>query len=167
MATFKPLKPIDESFFRTANLIATATMEANCPPERLMDTLAGDVVWTQWAPALKKVEWTSPKPYGPGAKRTVHLAGGQAVKENFFIWKPNEQVAFYVEEATLSGIESFAENYEITVFNNGRSTRLKWTVAIQVTGIGTLFTPVSRFFMELTFRRWLQKYKQILEGTAA
>ena len=73
-----------------------------------METLAGDVVWTQWAPALKKVEWTSPKPYGQGAKRTVHLAGGQAVKENFFIWKDKEQVAFYVEEGTISVIESFA-----------------------------------------------------------
>lgn len=166
MADFKLLKPITSSFFNTANLIASASMEANCPPERLMETLAGDVVWTQWAPALKKVEWTSPKPYGQGAKRTVHLVGGQAVKENFFIWKPNEQVAFYVEEATLPGIDSFAENYEITVLNNGQTTRLVWTVAIQVTGIGALFIPVSRFFMVLTFKRWLQKYKQILESMA-
>lgn len=163
MATFKPLKPIDESFFRTANLIATASMEARCPPERLMETLAGDVVWTQWAPALKKVEWTSPKPYGQGSKRTVHLQGGQAVKENFFIWKPNQQVAFYVEEATISGIDSFAENYEITVLDNGQTTRLKWTVALQVTGIGALFIPVSRCFMEFAFKRWLQNYKRILE----
>lgn len=164
MAEFKPLKAIDESFFRNANLIATASMEANCPPERLMETLAGDVVWTQWAPALKKVEWTSPKPYGQGSKRTVHLAGGQAVKENFFIWKDKERVAFYVEEATISGIESFAENYDITVLNNGQTTRLVWTVAIQVTGIGALFIPVSRFFMELFFKRWLQNYRKILES---
>jgi len=163
MAAFKPLKPITESFFKTANLRASASMEANCSPERLMETLAGDVVWTQWAPALKKVEWTSPKPYGQGAKRTVHLLGGQAVKENFFIWKENEQVAFYVEEGTMPGIESFAENYEITVLNNGQTTRLVWTVAIQVIGIGALFAPVSRFFMELTFKRWLQNYKRILE----
>ena len=163
MAAFKPLKPITEAFFKTANLRASASMEANCPPERLMETLAGDVVWTQWAPALKKVEWTSPKPYGQGATRTVHLLGGQAVKENFFIWKDKEQVAFYVEEGTMPGIESFAENYEITVLNNGQTTRLVWTVAIQVTGIGALFAPVSCFFMELTFKRWLQNYKRILE----
>ena len=71
MLNFKPLKPITEEFFKTANLRATAVMEANCSAEKLMETLAGDVIWTQWAPALKKVEWTSPKPYGPGAKRTV------------------------------------------------------------------------------------------------
>jgi hypothetical protein len=163
MAQFRPLKAVDESFFRTANLRAVASMEANCTPEKLMETLAGDVVWTQWAPALKKVEWTSPKPYGQGSKRTVHLAGGQAVKENFFIWKDKERVAFYVEEATISGIESFGENYEITVLNNGQTTRLVWTVAIQVTGVGALMIPFSRACMEFVFRRWLQNYKRILE----
>ena len=81
MSTFKPLKPVTEEFFKTANLRAIAVMEADCTPEKLMETLAGDVVWTQWAPALKKVEWTSPKPYGQSTKRTVHLAGGQAVRD--------------------------------------------------------------------------------------
>ncbi|HQQ63669.1 MAG TPA: SRPBCC family protein [Pseudomonadales bacterium] len=164
MLNFKPLKPITEAFFKTANLRATAVMEANCTPERLMETLAGDTVWTEWAPMLKKVEWTSPKPYGPGAKRTVYLAGGQAVKENFFIWEPNRHVAFYVEEGTMSGMDSFAENYEIDVLDNGKAVRLTWTVAIQVTGAGVLFIPVSRFFMELTFKRWLKTYKRILES---
>lgn len=164
MLNFKPLKPITEEFFKTANLRATAVMEANCSADKLMETLAGDVIWTQWAPALKKVEWTSAKPYGPGAKRTVHLAGGQAVKENFFIWKDKEQVAFYVEEGTMPGLESFAENYVIEVINDGRTVRMTWTVAIQVTGIGALFIPVSRFFMEFTFRRWLATYKRILES---
>ncbi len=164
MSTFKPLKPVTEEFFKTANLRAIAVMEADCTPEKLMETLAGDVVWTQWAPALKKVEWTSPKPYGQGAKRTVHLAGGQAVKENFFIWKDKEQVAFYVEEGTISGIESFAENYIIEQINGSRTVRMTWTVAIQVTGIGALFIPVSRFFMEMFFKRWLGNYKRILES---
>ena len=88
------------------------------------------------------------------------------VKENFFIWKPNQQVAFYVEEGTIPGIEAFAENYTISVHNNGQSTHLTWTVAIQVTGIGALFIPVSRFFMNFFFKRWLQNYKRILENMA-
>ena len=164
MLNFKPLKPITEEFFKTANLRATAVMDANCSAEKLMETLAGDVIWTQWAPALKKVEWTSSKPYGQGAKRTVYLAGNQAVKENFFIWKDKEQLAFYVEEGTMPGIESFAENYVIESINDGHAVRLTWTVAIQVIGIGALCIPVSRFFMEFTFRRWLANYKRILES---
>ena len=164
MLNFKPLKPITEEFFKTANLRATAVMDANCSAEKLMETLAGDVIWTQWAPALKKVEWTSSKPYGQGAKRTVYLAGNQAVKENFFIWKDKEQLAFYVEEGTMPGIESFAENYVIESINDGHAVRLTWTVAIQVIGIGALCIPVSLFFMEFTFRRWLANYKRILES---
>ena len=86
------------------------------------------------------------------------------MKENFFIWKDKEQVAFYVEEGTISGIDSFAENYTIEVINGGRTVRMTWTVAIQVTGIGALFIPVSRFFMEFFFKRWLTNYKRILES---
>ncbi|HQQ74868.1 MAG TPA: hypothetical protein PK031_06920, partial [Pseudomonadales bacterium] len=69
-----------------------------------------------------------------------------------------------VEEGTMPGLESFAENYVIEVINDGRAVRMTWTVAIQVTGIGALFIPVSRFFMEFTFRRWLATYKRILES---
>jgi hypothetical protein len=52
------------------------------------------------------------------------------------------------------------------VHNTGQSTHLTWTVAIQVTGIGALFIPVSRFFMNFFFKRWLQNYKRILENMA-
>lgn len=160
---FHPLRPFDESFFKTANLRVSVPMVAQCKPEQLMATLAADTIWTEWAPMLKKVEWTSPKPYAQGATRTVYLAGNQAVKEVFFIWKENEQVAFYVEEATINGINAFGENYEISVLPDGR-TQLIWTVAIDVTGIGKLFIPVSAFFMRLIFKRWLKKYQALLEA---
>ena len=163
MQTFKPLKPVGLDFFKTANLRVTTSFEAHCTPARLMETLSGDTVWTEWAPALKKVEWTCARPYGAGATRTVHLAGGQAVKENFFHWEEGKHIAFYVVEATIDGIESFAENYEIETRDNGTKTRLTWTVAIQVTGIGALFIPVSRFFMTVFFKRWMNNYKQLLE----
>lgn len=157
---FHPLRPFDESFFTTANLRVSVPMVAKCSPEQLMATLAADSIWTEWAPMLKRVEWTSER--GLNATRTVYLAGNQAVKEVFFIWKENQQVAFYVDEATINGIEAFGENYEISVLPDGR-TQLIWTVAIEVSGIGKLFIPVSRFFMTLTFKRWLKKYAQLLE----
>lgn len=157
---FHPLRPFDESFFKTANLRVSVPMVAKCSPEQLMATLAADSIWTEWAPMLKRVEWTSER--GLNATRTVYLAGNQAVKEVFFIWKENQQVAFYVDEATINGIEAFGENYEISVLPDGR-TQLIWTVAIEVSGIGKLFIPVSRFFMRLTFKRWLKKYAQLLE----
>ena len=163
MQIFKPLRPVGLNFFETANLRVTTHFEANCSRERLMETLRGDTVWTQWAPALKKVEWTCARPFGQGATRTVHLAGGQAVKENFFHWEEGKHIAFYVVEATIDGIESFAENYLIEACADGKKTRLTWTVAIQVTGVGALFIPVSRFFMTFFFKRWMNNYKQLLE----
>ncbi len=162
MKPFKPLKPVSLDFFNEANLCVTTVMEARCTPQRLMETLEGDEVWTQWAPSLKKVEWTCEKPYGEGSTRTVYLAGDQAVKEVFFHWQANRRIAFYVEEGTLSGIDAFAEDYQIE--SDGEITRLSWTVALQISGIGKLFLPLSRFFMGMMFRRWLKTYKQLLEA---
>ncbi len=164
MYNFKAMKPVTLDFFNNANLRVSTVMEANCTAQRLMETLAGDEIWTQWASALKKVEWTCKKPYKQGATRTVHLAGNQAVKENFFVWEDNKRIAFYVEEGTLSGIDSFAEDYIIEEFNDGNSTRLTWTVALQISGVGKYFMPLSRFFMGMLFKRWLKNYKKILES---
>ncbi|MEZ5493976.1 MAG: hypothetical protein R3E61_05150 [Pseudomonadales bacterium] len=39
-------------------------------------------------------------------------------------------------------------------------------IACKIGGIGALFIPVSRFFMNFFFKRWLQNYKRILENMA-
>lgn len=162
MLKFKPMKPVSLDFFSTANLRVTTVMDAKCSPERLMETLAGDSIWTEWATALTKVEWTCEKPYKQGSTRTVYMSGNQAVKENFFIWEDNKRVAFYVDESTMNGVESFAEDYIIEKTADG--TKLTWTVALQMAGIAVLFIPLSRIFMGLMFKRWLKNYKKILES---
>ncbi len=162
MKNFEVLKPVTLDFFNTANLRVTTVMDAKCSVERLMETLSGDTVWTEWAPAISKVEWTCDKPFKQGATRTVYLAGGNAVKENFFVWEEGEHIAFYVEESTMSGMVSFGEDYIIEKTADG--IRLTWTVAIQLTGIGAFFIPASRMVMGMMFKRWLKKYKKILES---
>lgn len=163
--TFHPYQPVNLDFFNTANLRVTSVIEARCPSERIMETLRGDVVWTQWAPALKKVEWTSPKPYGQGSTRTVYLAGNQAVRELFFHWDENHRAAFYVVEGTLPGMQSFAEDYRIEPVN-ADVMRLTWTVAIELTGLQKYLAPVSAFFMKRVLQIWLDNYKVILEQGA-
>ncbi len=163
MYKFKPMKPVTPDFFNTANLIVTTVMEANCGPEKFMETLSGDTVWTEWAPSLKAVEWTSEKPFAKGATRTVYLVGNHAVKEDFFIWEENKRIAFYVVESTMNGVESFAEDYVLDELGNNR-TRLTWTVAMQLTGIGKFFTPFARIGMSFVFSRWLNSYRKILES---
>ena len=161
---FHPLKPVGLDFFNSANLSITSTIEAKCTPEHLMKTIRGSEIWTQWAFAITKVDWTCEKPYGLNSTRTVSMLGGLTVKEVFFHWQENKHVAFYVNEANIPCMESFAENYLIDNLGNG-ITRLTWTVSMQMTGIFKIFAPVSQFFTGLVLQSWLNKYKKILEQT--
>ena len=42
--------------------------------------------WPYWAVGIKKVEWTSPKPFRVGTTRTVTFADGTEVYERFIAW---------------------------------------------------------------------------------
>ncbi|MGD8318718.1 MAG: SRPBCC family protein [Myxococcales bacterium] len=166
MTEFNKLEPIGLDFFDRAPLRVETTMTARCAPEDLMETLRGDTVWTEWASALKKVEWTSPKPYGQNATRDVTLAGGMVVREIFFHWKENERVAFYVAESTIPKLDVFAEDYRIERIDDDH-TKLTWVVAIRNRGFMTVFNPVMPYLLKLIFKGWLKSYKKILEARAA
>lgn len=160
------LKPIGLDFFENAPLLVRSTMVAKCAPEDLMETLRGDTVWSEWAPALKKVVWTSKKPYAKNSTREVSLAGGMMVRENFFHWDENERVAFYVTESNIPGLEAFAEDYLIERLGPNE-TRLTWTVAITNSGFMSYLNPVTAKIMKLVFRGWLKRYSEILEARAS
>jgi hypothetical protein len=166
MTEFNKLKPIGLDFFDRAPLRVETHMTARCSPEDFMETIRGDSVWTEWAPALKKVEWTSPKPYEQNATRDVTLAGGMVVREIFFHWKENERVAFYVTESNIPNLDVFAEDYRIERLSDDE-TKLTWVVAIQNRGFMTVFNPVMPYLLKLVFRGWLKSYKKILEARAA
>ncbi len=160
---FRPLKPVNLNFFKTANLSVTSVIEAKCTQELLMETIRGTTIWTEWAFAITNVDWTCKKPYGLNSTRTVSMLGGLTVKELFFHWQENQHVAFYVTESNIPCMESFAEDYLIEDLGNG-ITRLTWTVAMQMTGIFRIFAPVSKFFTGIVLQSWLNKYKKLLEA---
>ena len=164
MATFYPYKPVDLNTITTVNFRAKQSIDINCTPEKIMAALSGDSIWTEWVGPLTKVEWQGEKPYGQGSRRTVHLKGGQTVKEYFFHWQENKRIAFYVEEGTLEGVEVFAEDYQITEISS-QQTRLTWTIGLQLGGFAGVIAPINAFFAKIAMKQWLKKLKKIIENT--
>lgn len=162
MFKLKPFNAVDASFFTTANFRVTTSIVAKCTPEQVFTTIRGDKVWTKWAPVIKQVDWTCTEPYGLNSTRTVHLTGGLMVKEIFFRWQENERASFYVTEGSTPNTRAFAEDYLVERVDE-QHTRLTWTVALQMTGISGLFTPISNLIMKPVFQSWLNRYKAILE----
>jgi carbon monoxide dehydrogenase subunit G len=170
MTNYHPFEPVGLEVFSAtdsqANFQITQQVDIQCTPEQLMEALSGDTIWTKWVAPLEKVNWESEKPFGQCARRTVHLKGGQVIREYFFHWVDNERIAFYVEEGTLKGVTIFAEDYRLSDAGAGQ-TRLTWTVALKLGGVGGLLAPLSRFFARRAMKGWLNKLKAIVESGAA
>jgi ribosome-associated toxin RatA of RatAB toxin-antitoxin module len=125
-----PCRDVDLSFFAGAPERFVLEVELPCTPRRLFDILEDPASWPQWAPGIRRVEWTTPKPHGVGATRTVDLVGGMSITEHFILWEQDRTLAFYVSEATQPVWWSFAERYQIEPVGHGRC-RLTWTVAYE------------------------------------
>ena len=82
------------------------------PPEVVWAALLDGPAWAEWLDGITGVDWTSPKPFGIGTTRTVHLKGGQRVEEFFFAWDEGRRMAFYFDRSTLP-IKAAVEDYRV------------------------------------------------------
>ena len=67
-------RPVDASFLDTAPMRFKNVVELNASPAKVFAIFEDGESWPQWFRAIRKVAWTSSKPYGVGTTRTVWLA---------------------------------------------------------------------------------------------
>ena len=63
-------RKVGPSFFASAPARFEATVEVEATPQKIFEVFEDAHAWTVWALPIKKVEWTSPKPFGVGTTRT-------------------------------------------------------------------------------------------------
>ncbi len=78
-----PLEPAAEDLLHRAQAHSVAEREIPVPAEHLFEALEEGATWCKFFPVIRKVEWTSPKPYGEGTTRTVTVVGGVRLDEVF------------------------------------------------------------------------------------
>lgn len=84
-----PYREESADFVERAPVRFTVEREIPVTPQRLFEIFEDAEAWTKWA-GLAFVNWTSPKPYGPGTTRTVGL-GPIEVDEKFIEFVPGER----------------------------------------------------------------------------
>jgi hypothetical protein len=129
MARWHPLEPADDDFFTTAPHVFRYQKRFAATPEEVWEQLTSDVSLAAWGPSIKKVTWTSPRPFGVGTTRDVVAPGGSTMRERYFRWDEGKSHAFYVYESALPIFRRFAENYIVEPDGNG--TLFTWVVAIE------------------------------------
>ncbi len=137
-----PCRKVGLAFFDEAPFRFEASVEVEAPPERVFDIFEDARSWPAWVPLIKRVEWTSPKPFGVGTTRTVTMVGGLVADEEFIAWEPGKRMAFYFRATSQKNLVAFAEDYRVTDLGNGRS-RIAWRVAMEVSGLNRLAMPLT------------------------
>ncbi|MDT4986597.1 MAG: hypothetical protein QOI74_691 [Micromonosporaceae bacterium] len=122
--------PADAGTFETASQVYRFPVRLPVPPPRVWESLASDESLAAWGLGLRRLTWTSDRPFGVGTTREVVLPlGSMTVRERFFRWDEGSGYSFYVAEANRPGIRQFAEDY--VVEPDGDGALLTWTIAIE------------------------------------
>ena len=129
MTRWHRLEPADAGIF-TSTYALRYPIRLGVPPARVWESLASDRSVADWGLGVRRLTWTSPRPFGVGTTREVVLPlGAMSLREHFFRWDEGAGYSFYAVEANRPGLRRFAENYVVEA--DGAGTLLTWTIAVE------------------------------------
>ena len=135
MARSYDLEPFDLDFFDEAPVRHVIDVRLPVTAQRAWAEFTRQNT-LDWCRAIKKIEFTSSPPYGPGTTRKAVLGPGfVTLAEHFFDWTEDPENtkfhnAFRVESINVPGLRRFGEYTEITPAAVG--SRLVWTFALEL-----------------------------------
>jgi hypothetical protein len=151
------MRPTDDSFYDTAPVRFDNRIDVPVGAAVVWHILEDAQSWTVWAGVIDAVEWTSPKPFGLGTTRTVTMAKGAMIGwERFIAWEPGRRMGFCFTEATMDGVDRFAEDWQVTP-TGPASCSVRWVMCMEPRGISKYLMPLSRPLMNWNFRRYLKR----------
>lgn len=156
--TMHPCDRVGIDYVDTAPHRFANSVDLAITPDQLFEVFADAAAWPRWATVIRHVEWTSPLPPGVGSTRVVSMLGGLKGAEEFLLWEPGQRMGFRFNEASEKSIRAFAERYDVVPTPQG--CRLTWTLALDVTGPGKYFMPLSAVVSNLAFRRFLKNLRR-------
>jgi hypothetical protein len=154
--------PADAGFLDAAPFRLADSFEIDRPAEAVWAELTAEEP-LGWCRILRRVEWTSPRPFGVGTTRTAHARGG-ALRERFFRWEEGRRKSFYVVEASAPLFRRFAEDYLVEP-NGPGSCRFTWTIAAEPRAAARLAAPLNRRLLGTLFTDTRRHYG-LPEGSA-
>ena len=153
---------VEMDYFTNAKNAYKAVVEIEATPEQVFACFEDADAWPAWAPPITKVEWTSPKPFGLGTTRTVSMIAGLVGEETFIAWDYPKRMAFCFTHSSQGLVESFAEDYQVTVLDNGK-TQVIWTMAMTAKGFGNVTMRLFGPFMQLANQWMFNRFKKYVE----
>ena len=166
MSDYFECTPVGVEFLEQTKNVFVSEQVVRATPEQVFEVFEDAHAWTVWAMPIEKVEWTSPKPYGIGTTRSVHMMGGLVGHEEFIEWEPGKRMAFTFVGASKDATEKFIEDYRVTDLGDG-TCRVQWFMAMEPRGFSRHIMFLTRPIMRLMNRRMFKKFREYTEAYAA
>jgi hypothetical protein len=125
----KTLRPIDDDFFDTAALVVPVTFDLPNSPKQVWAALASDEMGS-WMGILDRAQWVSPRPLGPGPRRTVRLLRLITLHEDWYTWNEPHRAAFRVDAISIPVVSGWAEDFQLGPLPDG-GTRMTYRMALE------------------------------------
>ena len=143
MTRWHPIEEAGDELFARATLYHIRSVEVPYPPEQTWAAITSEDV-SKWTKGVRKVTWTSPRPFGVGTTREVDMAGFK-LRERFLRWEDGHRKTFTGVEASVGIFRHLLEDYVVEPTESG--SRLSWRWAAE------LNPPWS------SFKRTLDRYR--------
>lgn len=153
---------VSVDFLKTAPRVFCAVVEVAATPEQIFASFEEASDWPKWAPPIQRVEWTSPRPFGLGTTRRVWMSGNLVADEVFIAWDYPKHMAFCFSHCSQSLIDTFVEDYRLTVLPNGK-TQVVWTMCMSPKGLGKFTMALSAPFMQWANQWMLGRFRRHVE----
>ena len=154
-----PCRPVDSTFFDTAPMRFKNAVELDARPAQVFAIFEDGESWPRWFAGMRKVAWTSNKPYGVGTTRTVWLPL-VSIDEHFFRWEQGRRFSFHLTAHSMPLVHALAEDYLLEELAPGR-TRFTYSVAVEPRSALSMAGPVARTLIDSFLRnacKGLQSY---------
>ena len=134
-------------------------MEVDARPTEVFAIFEDGESWPRWFGGIRKVVWTSNKPYGVGTTRTVWFPL-LSIDEYFFRWERDRRFSFHLTAHSLPLVHALAEDYLLEEVAPGR-TRFTYSVAVEPRLGLSMAGPIARTPIDSLLRnacKGLQSY---------
>lgn len=148
---------VEPDFFDSAPFRLAETFEIARPATDVWAELTEDNPLS-WCRALKRIEWTSSRPFGVGTTRTARALGGAMVlHEVFFRWEEGRRKSFHTLQTSIPLFRRFAEDYLVEPAGEG-ACRFTWTIAGEPHALARPAAPVNKLLLGSIFRDTRKHY---------
>lgn len=160
-----PCRKVGLEFLDSAPTRFDSVVAVAATPAEIFATFEDAESWPLWAPPIRRVEWTSPEPFGVGTTRTVTMIGGLVGHEEFIAWESGRRMAFRFDAVSRKQVDAFVEDYRVEELGRG-ACRVSWTMALAPIGPGRIAMPLVAPLMGIGLQWMLGRFARHVESRA-